>query len=137
MANTFQLEIMTPERQFYKGPAENLILPALDGSYGVQAGHEPVVTALNPGTVRYCVDGKWEEVVVGQGFGEIMPDYVILLTSAAERPGEIDKARAERAKERAEEQLRQKQSIQEYHRSKAALARAMARLKGASGPTGL
>ena len=52
-----------------------------------------------------------------------MPDYVILLTSAAERPGEIDKARAERAKERAEEQLRQKQSIQEYHRSKAALAR--------------
>ena len=58
-----------------------------------------------------------------------MPDYVILLVSSAERPEEIDRARAERAKERAEERLRQKQSVREYHLSKAALARAMARLR--------
>lgn len=69
------------------------------------------------------------EVVVSDGFAEIMPDYVILLVSSAERPEEIDRKRAERARERAEERLRQKQSIREYHLSKAALARAMARLK--------
>ncbi len=117
------------DRQFYTGPATNLTMPALDGEYGVQPGHEPVVTALRPGTVRFQTDGTPHEVVVSDGFAEIMPDYCILLVSSAERPDEIDRARAERAKERAEERLRQKQSIREYHLSKAALARAMARLK--------
>ena len=124
MENTFYLEIITPDRQFYTGPATNLTMPALDGEYGVQPGHEPVVTALRPGTVRFQTDGTPHEVVVSDGFAEIMPDYCILLVSS-----EIDRARAERAKERAEERLRQKQSIREYHLSKAALARAMARLK--------
>ncbi len=84
---------------------------------------------LEPGTVRYHTEGQWHQVIVSQGFAEVMPDYAILVASTAERPEEIDKARAQRAKERAEEQLRQKQSVQEYHHSKAALARAMARLK--------
>ena len=52
MENTFYLEIITPDRQFYTGPATNLTMPALDGEYGVQPGHEPVVTALRPGTGR-------------------------------------------------------------------------------------
>lgn len=122
MENTFYLEIITPDRQFYTGPADSLVMPALDGEYGVQPGHEPVVTALRPGTVRFHAEGVRHEVVVSDGFAEIMPDYVILLVSSAERPEEI-------ARERAEERLRQKQSIREYHLSKAALARAMARLK--------
>lgn len=129
MSKTIELEIITPEKKFYSGPAEGIIMPAIDGQYGVQPGHEPVVTALEPGTVRYCVDGTWEEAVVSMGFAEIMPDYVILLVDTAEHPDEIDRARAERALERAEERMRQKQSIQEYYRSKAAIARAMARLK--------
>lgn len=61
----------------------------------MQPGHEPIVTALEPGTVRYCVKGQWDDVIVGQGFAEVMPDYAILLVSTAERPGEIDKARAD------------------------------------------
>lgn len=129
MAKTLYLEIITPEKQFFTGNVEGIVLPALDGQYGVQPGHEPIVTALEPGNVRYCVDGTWKEVVVTQGFAEIMPDYAIMLVSTAERPDEIDHARAERAKQRAEERLRQQQSIQEYYHSKAALARAMARLK--------
>ena len=121
MENTFYLEIITPDRQFYTGPADSLVMPALDGEYGVQPGHEPVVTALRPGTVRFHAEGVQHEVVVSDGFAEII--------SSAERPEEIDRKRAERARERAEERLRQKQSIREYHLSKAALARAMARLK--------
>ena len=129
MDKTFYLEIITPEKQFYVGPASSLVMPALDGEYGVQPGHEPIVTAIEPGLVRFQADGAWDEVVVSDGFAEVMPDYVILLVSSAERPEEIDRARAERAKERAEERLRQKQSVREYHLSKAALARAMARLR--------
>lgn len=129
MDKTFYLEIITPEKQFYVGPASSLVMPALDGEYGVQPGHEPIVTAIEPGLVRFQADGAWNDVVVSDGFAEVMPDYVILLVSSAERPEEIDRARAERAKERAEERLRQKQSVREYHLSKAALARAMARLR--------
>ena len=126
---TFTLEIITPERQFYIGPAESLILPGVDGEMGVLAGHEPVVTAIEPGELRYQVEGKWETAAVGSGFAEIKPEYVILLVGFAEHPEEIDRRRAEEAKKRAQERLRQKQSIHEYYHSKAALARAMARLK--------
>ena len=126
---TFYLEIITPERQFYIGPAQALVLPIVDGEMGVYAGHEPAATALEPGELRYKVDGRWERAAVGTGFAEIKPDYVILLVGFAEHPEEIDRKRAEAAKLRAEERLRQKQSVHEYYHSKAALARAMARLK--------
>ena len=99
MENTFYLEIITPDRQFYTGPATNLTMPALDGEYGVQPGHEPVVTALRPGTVRFHAEGIRHEVVVSDGFAEIMPDYVILLVSRTEvrliwlpRPGRMPAA---------------------------------------------
>ena len=127
--NTFYLEIITPEIDIRIGPAEALVLPAVDGQMGVYPGHEPAVTAIEPGELRYKAEGKWEPAAVGAGFAEIKPDYVILLVGFAEHPEEIDRRRAEAAKERAEERLRQKQSIHEYYHSKAALARAMARLK--------
>lgn len=127
--HTFYLEILTPERQFYVGPAQSLVLPGVDGLLGVEPGHEPAVTAVEPGELRYQVNGQWSPAAVGAGFAEIMPDYVILLVGFAEHPEEIDCKRAEAARQRAEERLRQKQSIQEYYHSKAALARAMARLK--------
>ena len=127
----FHLEVVTPDRQFYIGDADSLVLPAIDGYMGVEAGHEPVVTAVVPGELKYRSEGAWTHAVVSQGLAEIMPDRVMVLTTSAERPEEIDWKRAEAAKERAEERLRQKLSIQEYDNSKAALARAMARLKAA------
>ena len=74
-------------------------------------------------------EGSWVDIAVGAGFAEVVNNRVTILVDTAERPEEIDVRRAEEAKERAEERLRQKQSIREYHLSKAALARAMARLK--------
>ncbi|MBU3806161.1 MAG: ATP synthase F1 subunit epsilon [Candidatus Fournierella pullistercoris] len=126
---TLFLEIITPERQFYIGPAEELVLPAIDGLYGVQPGHEPAVTAMEPGELRFKVDGEWQVAAIGQGFVEIMPDRAIVLVSSAEHPDEIDQRRAQEALERAEERMRQKKSVEEYYYSKAAMARAMARLK--------
>ena len=130
MEKTFMLEIITPEKQFFTGEVESLIIPAVDGSYGVQAGHEPIVTAIEPGEARYKVDGVWHTAVVTQGFAEIMSDYAVVLVATAERPEDIDEARAQRAKQRAEERLRQHGSRTEYIQSKAALARATARLSG-------
>ena len=125
----FHVKIISSNRTFYEGVCHCLILPAVDGEMGIYPGHEPVVTVIEPGELRYKAEGQWEPAAVGSGFAEIKPDYVILLVSSAEHPEEIDRKRAEAARERAEERLRQKQSIHEYYHSKAALARAMARLK--------
>ena len=78
----FHLEIVTPDRQFFIGEAQELTVPAIDGSLGVMAGHEPAVTALEPGELRYRADGVWHEAVVSQGLAEIMPDRVMVLRSS-------------------------------------------------------
>lgn len=128
---SFYLELLSPEHAFFTGQAEQLVLPAIDGSMGVLAGHEPMVTALSPGVARYKPVGEdWQTVVVSDGCVEVRPDRVTLLTASIERPEEIDAKRALAAKERAEERLRQQGSKQEYYRSQAALSRALARLKG-------
>ena len=129
MEKTFYLEIISVDRQFYIGLAEGLILPIQDGQYGILAGHEPTVTAIEPGELKYKVNGQWQLAAVSGGFAEITPEYAVVLISSAEHPEEIDINRAEAARERAEERLRHKQSVVEYYNSKAALARAMARLK--------
>ena len=130
---TFHLEIVTPDKQFFIGEAEALVLPALDGSLGVEAGHEPIATAVVPGDLRFRQSGEWTYAVVGQGLTEIMPDRVMVLVSGAERAEDIDRNRALAAKHRAEERLRQKQSQHEYIQTQAALARALARLKAKPG----
>ncbi|MCI2106584.1 MAG: ATP synthase F1 subunit epsilon [Intestinimonas sp.] len=129
MEDTFYLEIITVARQFYIGPAEAVILPIQDGRYGVLPRHETTVAAIVPGELKYKIDGQWRLAAVSGGFAEITPDYVVVLISSAEHPEEIDIKRAEAARQRAEERLRHKQSVMEYYHSKAALARAMARLK--------
>ena len=127
--HTFRLEILTPYRQFFAGEAQSLIFPAMDGQMGVEPGHEPAVTAVEPGVLRYQAEGEWHIAAVGSGFAEIMPERTVLLVSSAEHPDEIDRARAEAARERAEERLKTQQSVRDYYRARAALARALARLK--------
>ena len=129
MEKTFMLEIITPEKQFFTGEVESLIIPAVDGSYGVQAGHEPIVTAIEPGEARYKVDGVWHTAVVTQGFAEIMSDYAVVLVATAERPEDIDANRAKQAEARAREELLQKRSQMEYRLAQANLARALNRLR--------
>ena len=106
-----------------------------DGQKEILAHHEDMVIAIDDGEMRFQPEGtdNWEYAVVGMGFVEIVNNRVTLLVETAERPEEIDVARAREAKERAEEQMRQKQSIREYYHSRASLSRAMARLKGTSG----
>jgi len=129
MENKFNLEIIASDHPFYKGECEMIVFPGLDGEFGILARHEPMVTCLKAGELRYKVNGEWIFVAVSAGIIEIMPDFVVILADTVEKPEEIDAKRAEEAKMRAEEQLRQKLSIKEYYHTQAALNRAMNRLK--------
>ena len=102
MERTFFLEVVTPERTFFSGECSSMVLPTLDGLYGVLAGHEPMVTAVESGVFKYRTpDGMWHFAAVGKGFAEVMPESTILLVTTAERPREIDEQRARQAMERA------------------------------------
>lgn len=128
--NTFFLKIISSDKVFYEGKCQNLILPMEDGQFSILAHHENMVVAVANGELHLKTpEGEWITAAVSRGFAEIINNRVSVLVNSAERPEEIDVKRAEEAKERAQERLRQKQSIQEYYHSKAALARAMARLK--------
>ena len=131
--NTFSLKAIASDKVFYDGKCVDLIVPALDGSREILAHHENMVIATKEGEVRCKTseDSDWKVAVVGVGFVHIANNRVTMLVDTAERPEDIDAVRAQQAYERAVEQLRQKQSIQEYHVSRASLARAMARLKEA------
>jgi len=129
MAKTFHLEIIATDRIFFSGEVEHLVITAIDGLLGIMAGHEPLVTSLPTGELKYLVDGEWKYTAISEGFIQVMPDSSIILAETCELPEEIDIKRAQEARERAEERLRQKQSIKEYYETQAALNRAMNRLK--------
>ncbi|MCQ2490462.1 MAG: ATP synthase F1 subunit epsilon [Ruminococcus sp.] len=129
MAKTFYLEIIATDRVFFKGDTEHLVITAVDGLLGILPGHEPLVTSLPTGELKYMVNGKWRYAAISEGFIQIMPDKAVILADSCELPEEIDIKRAEEARERAEEQMRQKQSIREYYETQAALNRAINRLK--------
>ena len=127
---TFSLKVLASDRVFYDGRCKMVILPAMDGQLGVLANHGDMVVGLAMGEMRIQKeDDTWETALIGKGVMQDVNNRMTILTEFAEYPDEIDEKRALAAKERAEEQLRQKQSIQEYHHSQAALARAIARLK--------
>ena len=129
--DTFGLKIIASDKVFYEGRCRKLIIPAPDGEKGILANHENMVIAIVVGTAKVQLAGEdeWKDLAVGSGFAEIVNNRVTLLVDTAERPEDIDVRRAKEQQERAEEQMRQKQSIQEYYHTQASLARAMNRLR--------
>lgn len=129
--DTFGLKIIASDKVFYEGRCRKLIIPAPDGEKGILANHENMVIAIIVGTAKVQLAGEdeWKDLAVGSGFAEIVNNRVTLLVDTAERPEDIDVRRAREQQERAEEQMRQKQSIQEYYHTQASLARAMNRLR--------
>ncbi len=129
MAKTFHLQIIASDRVFYDGDCQHLVVTALDGQLGILGGHEPLVTSLSTGELKYLVDDKWHYAATSEGFMEVMPEFAVILVDTCELPEEIDIKRAKEAKNRAEERLRQQQSIKEYYHTQTALNKAMNRLK--------
>ena len=126
---TFELSVMTPEKQFFSGSVEAVTVMGLDGEITVLADHAPMTVSLNIGEIRIKRDGEWIAAVNSEGFMEVLDNNIVVFVQTCEKPEEIDVRRAEQAARRAEELLRQKQSLQEYGGSKIALARAVARLR--------
>ncbi|MCI5515426.1 MAG: F0F1 ATP synthase subunit epsilon [Oscillospiraceae bacterium] len=129
--NTFKLKVVASNKVFFDDECVSLIVPvADDGLCGFLANHENTVAPIEFGemTIKKPDDSKIE-AFVGSGFLEFFDNVATLVCLSVELPEEIDKRRAEEAKERAEEELRQKQSVLEHLQSQANLARAMERIK--------
>ncbi len=129
MSHTYLLDILTPERPFFSDQVEALTVYAPDGSITILAGHAPLITPLEAGSLKIKVDGQWKEAFHSEGFMDVSRNGVVVFAQSCEWPENIDTHRALEAKRRAEEALRQKQSIKEHKLSQLALTRAMARLR--------
>ena len=123
-------ELATPNRLLVSEEVEEVVAPGVEGYFGVLPGHAPFLTSLKSGEVAYRVGGAEHYLAVSGGFAEVRGERVILLADNAERPEEIDRERAERARQRAERRLQGKtQEETDYQRALAALSRALTRLQ--------
>jgi F-type H+-transporting ATPase subunit epsilon len=133
MADTIQLEIVTPERLVVNEAVEYIEIPGKTGYLGVLPGHAPLISELAAGELTYRMGNQTKRVAVAWGFAEVLQAKVTILAEAAERAEEIDTARAEAAKRKAEAEL-QKAGAEGNAEAQAALQRASARLDVAGKP---
>lgn len=127
---TFHVDILASDNPFYSGPCESIIVPSLQGKYGIKANHSNAIIAVVPGTFFYRVPGEERQVaVVSHGLVKIEDNKILVLVDSIERPEEIDANRAKRAADAAREEMLQSKSIREYHSAQARLARAVSRLR--------
>ncbi|MBR1931504.1 MAG: ATP synthase F1 subunit epsilon [Lachnospiraceae bacterium] len=130
MTRTFHLRIYESSRTFCEGEAELVVVPTVDGEYGVMAHHENIVVSIIPGQMKYRMTGEEARYAsVSSGMMRVENNDVLILVDSAERPEEIDVVRAQEEEEAAREAMLQKRSIQEYVLAEATLQRAMNRLK--------
>lgn len=128
--NTFKVHILAADKTFYDGDCESLILPTINGQYGILADHCNMISAVVPGKLTYRQPGGQNKLAaVSSGLVKVENNEVLVLVDSAERPEDIDIIKAKRAADNAKEALLQKQSIREYHTAQMALARAIARLR--------
>jgi F-type H+-transporting ATPase subunit epsilon len=131
-----RFELATPARLVVSTEADEVVAPGSEGYFGVWPGHAPFLTTLAAGEVSYRQGREEHHLAVAGGFAEVTPERVIILAEHAERPEEIDRDRAERARQRAEARLGGRgpggAEDVDYIRAAAALARALARLQVAS-----
>lgn len=132
MAESFQLEIATPNRLLVSEQVSEAQIPAAAGYIGVLPLHSPLLTLLGTGELTYTVDGRKRALAVSGGFVEVLPDHVRVLAEHAERADEIDVERARQALKRAEGRLRDpREQPMDIARALNAMHRAQARLKAA------
>ena len=127
--SSLKLDIVTAERIVYSDEADVVVAPGIDGQLGILPHHAPLMTTLQPGELRVRKGGEEFSLAISGGFLEVRPDRVIILADAAERAEEIDVSRAEEAKRRAEEWLKQPTPEVDVARADAAMRRALARLQ--------
>ena len=130
MADRLSLEVATPMRLVVAEIVDEVVAPGIEGYFGVLPGHAPFLTTLGIGELTYRQGRDERHLAIAGGFAEVRNDKVIILADTAEAPEDIDRARAERARDRAETRLsgRAQEEI-DYVRASAALAKALTRLQ--------
>jgi F-type H+-transporting ATPase subunit epsilon len=131
MADTFKLKIISPDRVFFEGEVEELVLKGIEGEFAILPNHMPMTTVLGIGNIGIYTNNKKDirHGVIHGGFATIFPYETVILANATEWPEEIDLERAQKAKERAERRL--KETSYNRTRARASLHRALARITGA------
>lgn len=124
-----RVEIVTAERQVYADDVDVVIAPGMDGELAVLPHHAPLLTTLTYGELVTRKGGQELAFAIGGGFMEVRPDRVVVLADMAERADEIDAARAEAARQRAEQRLASRQADINIAQAEAALQRSMIRLR--------
>jgi F-type H+-transporting ATPase subunit epsilon len=133
ISKAFTLEVVTPTRVVITEEVEEAIAPGSEGHFGVLGGHLPFISTLKTGELSYRRNGHWRYLAVSWGYAEVRGEKVVVLAETAEKAGEIDVARAERARDRALERLARwgDESI-DVLRAQAALTRALTRIEVAA-----
>ena len=133
MAETIQLEVVTPERLVVNEAAEEIQMPGKDGYLGILPGHAPLITELAVGEITYRTGAQLKRLAVAWGFAEVLPNKVTVLAETAERAEDIDLGRAQSARQKAEQELH-KAGVNGDPEAADALARANARIEVANKP---
>jgi len=134
MAQQLQLEVVTPERRVLEESVDLVTVPGLGGELGILPGHTPLISQLQTGVLSYMKGGNPFQLHVSGGFVEVRDDHVSVLAEVAERPEEIDAARARLAREHIEKQLSLWSGTEEdFEMARAKLERSMVRLRLATG----
>lgn len=129
MAPKLKLDIVTVERRVYSEEVDSVTAPGIEGEIGILPRHAPLMTALQVGELRIRKGDQVEHFAISGGFMEVRPDRVIVLADTAEHAEEIDIARAEEARRRAEKRLEEGPPPEELSRIEGALRRSRVRLK--------
>jgi F-type H+-transporting ATPase subunit epsilon len=127
-----QLQIVSADRSLLNETVDEVVIPGFDGYFGVLPGHTPMLAVLQVGELWYRQGQDKHYVSIAFGFAEVLPDRVTILAQIAEKADEIDLARAEAAKKRAEERLAQPVVDMDAERARIALLKATIRLQVAS-----
>ena len=129
MADTFELEIVTPDKMVVRDTAEEMQIPGKDGYLGILPHHAPLITELAVGEITYRKANITHHLAVAWGFAEVLPDRVTILAETAERAEDVDVSRAQTAKDRAENRLVAGNTEEDFTKANGDLKRAETRLK--------
>ncbi len=127
----FKLEIITPEKKFFDGETEQLIVRTTVGDVGILKGHEPYCAALGIGQMRVMVDGKFRHAATSGGIIKVNREKTVVLVDSCEWADEIDLNRAQTAKDHAEERIKSAESDRQLKMAETKLKRALNRIDAA------
>jgi F-type H+-transporting ATPase subunit epsilon len=131
LPTSIELQIVTPDKMLVREQVDEVEIPGTDGYFGVLPGHTPMLASLAVGEMWYRTGQEKTYLSLANGFCEVLPDRVTILATLAERAEDIDVARAEEARRRAETRLQNAKDV-DYERARSALVKSLARLQVAS-----